>query len=58
MVLMLDNLDTHAIQSLAEIFPPTRARALAMGQEIHATSRHGSWPNLAEIEAWMVSSQP
>ncbi len=47
-VLVMDNLNTHAPASFYEAFePPAEARRIA---EIHYTPKHGSWLNMAEIE--------
>jgi hypothetical protein len=55
--LVMDNLNTHAISSLYEAFPPAEARKLAKRLEIHYTPKHGSWLNIAEIELSSLSSQ-
>jgi len=55
--LVMDNLNTHAISSLYEAFPPDRARALAKRLDIHYTPKHGSWLNIAEIELSAMTSQ-
>jgi len=49
-VLVQDNLNTHASASLYETFPPEEARRLAARFEVHYTPKHGSWLNIAEIE--------
>lgn len=49
-LLVMDNLNTHAIGSLYEAFDPTEARRLARKLEIHHTPKHGSWLNVAECE--------
>jgi DDE superfamily endonuclease len=49
-VLVMDQLNTHAPASLYAAFPPERARCLADRLELHPTPKHGSWLNLAEIE--------
>jgi hypothetical protein len=49
-VLVMDNLNTHAIGSLYAAFPPDEARRLREKLEIHYTPKHGSWLNMAEIE--------
>ena len=49
-VLVMDNLNTHAPGSLYEAFEPAAARRLARRLEIHYTPKHGSWLNMAEIE--------
>lgn len=55
--LVMDNLNTHALSSLYEAFPPEVARSLARRIEIHFTPTHGSWLNIAEIELSAVSKQ-
>lgn len=49
-MLVQDNLNTHALGSLYEAFPPAEARRLARKLELHFTPKHGSWLNMAEIE--------
>lgn len=56
-VLVMDNLNTHAIASLYEAFPPEKAYALAARLEIHHTPKHGSWLNIAEIELSCLTRQ-
>jgi hypothetical protein len=56
-VLVQDNLNTHAPSSLYEAFPPTEARRLIERFEWHYSPKHGSWLNLAESELAVLSSQ-
>jgi hypothetical protein len=49
-ILVMDNLNTHAIGSLYETFPPDEARRIREKLEIHFTPKHGSWLNMAETE--------
>jgi hypothetical protein len=56
-VLVLDNLNTHSVTSLYEVFPPAEAKRLADKLEIHYTPKHGSWLNMAEIELSVLSRQ-
>ena len=49
-VLVMDQLNTHAAASFYEVFPPEPAKRLADRLEIHHTPKHGSWLNLAEVE--------
>ena len=49
-VLVTDNLNTHAVASLYEAFAPAEAKRVADRLEIHHTPKHGSWLNIAEIE--------
>ena len=48
-VLVLDNLNTHALPSLYKAFPPEEALRIKNRLEIHYTPKHGSWLNMAEI---------
>jgi hypothetical protein len=50
-ILVMDNLNTHTKASLYRAFPAAEAAALANRLEIHYTPKHGSWLNIAEIEA-------
>ena len=43
-VLVMDNLNTHGIESLYATYEPRHARQLAERLEIHYTPKHGSWP--------------
>jgi len=56
-VLVLDNLNTHAKASLYEAFPPAEAKRLADKLEIHYTPQHGSWLDVAECELSILSRQ-
>lgn len=55
--LVLDNLNIHSIGSLYAAFPPAEAKRLANKREIHYTPKHGSWLNMAEIEASVLRRQ-
>ena len=55
-VLVLDNLNTHILSALYEVFAPEEARRLIDKLELHYTPKHGSWLNMAEIE-WSVLSR-
>lgn len=46
----MDNLNTHKIASLYEAFEPAEARRLADKLEIHYTSKHDSWLNMADTQ--------
>ena len=46
-VVVQDNLNTHAIASLYEAFPAAEARRLVERFEWHYTPKHGSWLDLA-----------
>ncbi len=56
-VLVTDNLNTHAAASLYKAFPPERARRLAERFGWHYTPVHGSWLDMAEIEIGIMSRQ-
>lgn len=56
-VIVMDNLNTHAIGSLYKRFKPQEARRLARRLEIHYTPKHGSWLNMAEIELNILTRQ-
>jgi len=49
-VLVMDNLNTHALSSLYEAFSVEVVFGLAQRLELHFTPKHGSWFNIAEIE--------
>jgi hypothetical protein len=55
--LVLDNLNTHKLEVLYEVFPPAEARRIARKLEFHYTPKHGSWLNMVEIELSVLSSQ-
>jgi DDE superfamily endonuclease len=56
-VLVQDNLNTHTPASLYEAFPAAEAKRLADRLELHATPKHGSWLNMAEIELSVLAEQ-
>jgi transposase len=56
-VVVLDNLNTHAPSSLYEVFEPAEARRIARKLELHYTPKHGSWLNMAEIELSALQRQ-
>lgn len=56
-VLVMDQLNTHALASLYEAFPPAEAKRLAERIELHHTPKHGSWLNIAEIELSVLGRQ-
>ena len=56
-ILVQDNLNTHAPSSLYEAFEPAEARRLIERFEWHYTPKHGSWLNLAESELAVLSRQ-
>lgn len=56
-ILVMDNLNTHAGASLYKAFPPQEARRIFKRLEVHYTPKHGSWLNMAEIEFSILSKQ-
>jgi hypothetical protein len=56
-VLVMDNLNTHAPGSLYEAFEPAEAKRLADKLEIHYTPKHGSWLDMAEVELSVLTRQ-
>ncbi len=55
--LVMDNLNTHSLAALYEVFPPAEAKRIADQLEIHYTPKHGSWLNMAEIELSVLANQ-
>jgi len=56
-VLVMDNLSTHAGSSLYKAFAPAHAKALLDRLEIVFTPKHGSWLNMAECEFSVLARQ-
>lgn len=56
-VLVMDNLNTHNINSLYKYFSPKEAFRISQKLEIHYTPKHGSWLDIAEIELSALSLQ-
>ncbi len=56
-VLVMDNLNIHALSCLYEAFEPAEARRLAERFEVHHTPKHGSWLNVAEILLSILSRE-
>ena len=56
-VLIQDNLNTHAAGSIYEAFPAAEARRLVGRFEWHYTPKHGSWLDLAESELGVLAAQ-
>ncbi len=56
-VLVMDNLNTHAISSLYKAFPPEEAFRISQKLDIHYTPKHGSWLDIAEIELSSLTIQ-
>ena len=53
----MDQLNTHTLSVLYEVFDPSEARRIARKLEVHHTPKHGSWLNMAEIELAVVNGQ-
>lgn len=56
-VLLMDNLNIHALSCLYEAFPPEEARRLTQRFEVHHTPKHGSWLNVAETFLSVLARQ-
>jgi hypothetical protein len=56
-ILVQDNLNTHAKASLYEAFRPDEARRIIERFEWHYTPKHGSWLDLAESELSVLTCQ-
>lgn len=56
-ILVMDNLNTHAISSLYKKYSAQEARSYAKRLEIHYTPKHGSWLNIAELELNVMTRQ-
>ena len=56
-VLVMDNLSTHKLSVLYQVYPPDEARRLCQRFEIHHTPKHASWLNMAETELSVLSRQ-
>ena len=55
--LIMDQLNTHTLSVLYEVFDPPEARRIARKIEVHHTPKHGSWLNMAEIELAVLNGQ-
>lgn len=55
--LVMDNLNTHSLAVLYEVFDAAEARRIARKFEVHYTPKHGSWLNMAEIEFSVLADQ-
>lgn len=55
--LVCDNLNTHALGSLYQAFPPDEAFRIASRIDIVHTPKHGSWLNMAEPELSVLTRQ-
>ena len=56
-LLVMDQLNTHAISSFYANFAPIEAKRLSDRLEIHHTPKHGSWLNISEIELSVLKRQ-
>ena len=56
-ILVMDNLNTHALSSLYKSFTAQVARRIAKKLEIHYPPKHGSWLDIAEIELHVMTRQ-
>jgi hypothetical protein len=56
-VLVMDNLNTYALSSLYETFPPVETFRLAQKLEPHFTPKHGSRLDIAEVELSALAAQ-
>jgi len=56
-LLVMDNLNTHAPSALYETFPPEEAKRIWDRFEFIYTPKHGSWLNMAEIELNVLMGQ-
>ncbi len=54
---VVDTLNTHKPASLYETFPPAEAHRIRQKLDFHYTPKHGSWPNMAEIELSVLARQ-
>jgi hypothetical protein len=54
---VMDNLNTHHLHSLAETFGKAEADRILSRVEFHHTPTHASWLNMAEIELSILSKQ-
>src|SRR4051794_3755608 len=55
--LLMDNLSSHRLKSLATVFGPEMATEVWDRFTVHYTPTHGSWLNQAEIEIGIFSRQ-
>jgi len=56
-LLVMDQLNTHATSSFYATFTPIEAKRLSDRLEIHHTPKHGSWLNISEIELSVLKRQ-
>ena len=56
-ILVCDNLNTHATGSFYATFPPDQAREIVRRLDFRYTPKHGSWLNIAENELSSMTRQ-
>lgn len=56
-VLVMDNLNTHRLAVLYQVYPPEEARRLYERFEVHHTPKHASWLNMAETALSVLGRQ-
>jgi len=56
-VLVMDNLNTHKLAVLYQVYPPEEARRLYERFEVHHTPKYASWLNMAETELSVLGRQ-
>jgi hypothetical protein len=56
-VLVMDNLNTHTLAALYEVFSVAEARRLCQRFEVHYTPKHASCLNMAEVELSALDRQ-
>ncbi len=54
---VLDQLNTHTLAALYEVFPPAEARRVVEKLQLRHTPKHGSWLNMAECEFAVLRRQ-
>lgn len=54
---VMDNLNTHRLANLYEMYGPEEARRIIKKLEVHHTPKHASWLNMAEIEISVLGGQ-
>lgn len=56
-ILIMDNLNTHKLKSLIDLYGEENGKAIWDRFEVHYTPKHGSWLNQAEIAINMYARQ-
>ena len=57
LIVVLDNLNTHRITTLWQVFDPKEALRIAKRLDFRFTPKHASWLNMAEIEIASLQKQ-